>query len=80
MAGVRVASVMTISLVSVAGYIGYGGLGRFFTDGFQRSYTTPVIAGVLLTLLLALAADAVLVAVQHLCTPWTRHRTKAKGA
>jgi len=80
MAGVRVATVMAISLVSVASYIGYGGLGQLFTDGFQRSYTTPVIAGVLLTLLLALLADAVLVAVQYLCTPWARHRTNAKGA
>jgi osmoprotectant transport system permease protein len=77
MAGVRVATVMTISLVSVASYIGYGGLGQLFTDGFQRSYTTPVIAGVLLTLLLALLADGVLVAFQYVCTPWARHRTKA---
>ncbi|QPP10883.1 ABC transporter permease [Streptomyces bathyalis] len=77
MAGVRVATVMTISLVSVASYIGYGGLGQLFTDGFQRSYTTPVIAGVLLTLLLAVLADGLLVTVQYLCTPWTRHRTTA---
>ncbi len=75
MAGVRVATVMTISLVSVASYIGYGGLGQLFTDGFQRSYTTPVIAGVLLTLMLALLADGFLVAVQYVCTPWARHRT-----
>lgn len=77
MAGVRVATVMTISLVSVASYIGYGGLGQLFTDGFQRSYTTPVIAGVLLTLLLAVLADGLLVTVQYLGTPWTRHRTTA---
>ncbi|MFI7703998.1 ABC transporter permease [Nonomuraea sp. NPDC049480] len=77
MAGVRVASVMTISLVSVASYIGYGGIGQLFTDGFQRSFPTPVLAGVVLTLVLALAADAVLVLVQWLCTPWTR---KGAGA
>ncbi|MFF3747105.1 ABC transporter permease [Streptomyces kronopolitis] len=72
MAGVRVATVMSISLVSVASYIGYGGLGQLFTDGFQRNFPTPVIAGVALTLLLALVADAVLVSVQWLCTPWLR--------
>lgn len=72
MAGVRVATVMSISLVSVASYIGYGGLGQLFTDGFQRNFPTPVIAGVALTLLLALVADVVLVTVQWLCTPWLR--------
>ncbi|MET8179103.1 ABC transporter permease [Streptomyces sp. NPDC005336] len=74
MAGVRVATVMAISLVSVASYIGYGGLGQLFTDGFQRNYPTPVVAGVALSLLLALVADAVLVAIQWLCTPWLRRR------
>jgi len=74
MAGVRVSTVMAISLVSVASYIGYGGLGQLFTDGFQRNYPTPVVAGVVLSLLLALVADAVLVAIQWLCTPWLRRR------
>lgn len=79
MAGVRVSTVMSISLVSVASYIGYGGLGQFFIDGFQRNYPTPVVAGVILTLLLALVADALLVTVQWLCTPWT-HRSPRRGA
>ncbi|MGQ5636199.1 MULTISPECIES: ABC transporter permease [unclassified Streptomyces] len=74
MAGVRIATVMSISLVSVATYIGDGGLGQLFTDGFQRDFPTPVIAGVVLTLLLAVVADAALVAVQYALTPWTRRR------
>lgn len=74
MAGVRIATVMSISLVSVATYIGDGGLGQLFTDGFQRDFPTPVIAGVVLTLLLAVAADAVLVAIQYVLTPWKRRR------
>ncbi|MBT2400913.1 ABC transporter permease [Streptomyces sp. ISL-100] len=74
MAGVRIATVMSISLVSVATYIGDGGLGQLFTDGFQRNFPTPVITGVALTLLLALVADALLVAVQYVLTPWTRKR------
>ncbi|MFB7503843.1 ABC transporter permease [Streptomyces broussonetiae] len=73
-AGVRIATVMSISLVSVATYIGDGGLGQLFTDGFQRNFPTPVIAGVVLTLLLAVVADAVLVAVQYALTPWARRR------
>ncbi|MBV2357587.1 ABC transporter permease [Streptomyces sp. J2-1] len=74
MAGVRIATVMSISLVSVATYIGDGGLGQLFTDGFQRDFPTPVIAGVVLTLLLAVVADAVLVAVEYALTPWRRSR------
>lgn len=72
MAGVRIATVMSISLVSVATYIGDGGLGQLFTDGFQRNFPTPVVVGIALTLLLALVADAALVAVQYVLTPWKR--------
>ncbi|WP_438303691.1 ABC transporter permease [Streptomyces sp. HUAS TT11] len=74
MAGVRIATVMSISLVSVATYIGDGGLGQLFTDGFQRDFPTPVIVGVVLTLLLAVVADALLVALQYVLTPWKRRR------
>ncbi|MFJ9179510.1 ABC transporter permease [Streptomyces sp. NPDC102360] len=80
MAGVRIATVMAISLVSVATYIGDGGLGQLFTDGFQRNFPTPVIVGVVLTLLLALVADAALVGVQRLLTPWARTRTRTRKA
>ncbi|MFH8615245.1 ABC transporter permease [Streptomyces sp. NPDC017979] len=76
-AGVRIATVMSISLVSVATYIGDGGLGQLFTDGFQRDFPTPVVAGVALTLLLALVADALLVAVQYVLTPWNRKGGRA---
>ena len=74
MAGIRIATVMSISLVSVATYIGDGGLGQLFTDGFQRNFPTPVIVGVVLTILLAVIADALLVTVQYALTPWTRRR------
>lgn len=77
MAGVRIATVMAISLVSVATYIGDGGLGQLFTDGFQRNFPTPVIVGVVLTLLLALVADALLVTLQYVLTPWTRRKRSA---
>jgi osmoprotectant transport system permease protein len=72
MAGVRMATVMTISLVSVAGFIGYGALGQLFIDGFQRDFPTPIVVGVVLTLLLALVADGLLVGAQRVLTPWTR--------
>jgi osmoprotectant transport system permease protein len=74
MAGMRVATVSSISLVSVAVLVGQGGLGQLFIDGFQRDFPTPIVAGIVLTLLLALVADLLLVVLQRLLTPWARTR------
>jgi osmoprotectant transport system permease protein len=71
-AAVRVASVSNISLVSVGALIGIGGLGRLFTDGFQREYLAQIAIGIVLTLLLALMVDLLLVGLWRLLTPWAR--------
>lgn len=71
-AGVRVASVSNISLVSVGALVGIGGLGRLFTDGFQRDYLFQIGVGIVFTLLLALLIDLLLVAVWRRLTPWAR--------
>ena len=71
-AGLRVATVSNISLVSVGALIGVGGLGELFTEGFQRDFPTEIITGIVLTVLLALIADTVLVVIGRLLTPWTR--------
>lgn len=73
-AGIRVASVSNISLVSVGALVGVGGLGQLFTQGFQDSFNAPIIVGVLLTLVLALVMDALLVVVRTLLTPWLPRR------
>jgi len=74
-AGLRVATVASISLVSVGALIGIGGLGYLFIDGEQRDFfTTEITVGLLLIVLIALAADAVLVGVRRLLTPWLRGR------
>jgi osmoprotectant transport system permease protein len=77
-AGVRVASVSNISLVSVGALIGVGGLGQLFTQGFQDSYNAPIIVGVVLTLVLALVVDALLVAARALLTPWLPRRGRQR--
>ena len=76
MAGLRIATVSSISLVSVGVLIGqdFGGLGDLFIDGFQKNFMTPLIIGVVLIVLLALAADALLVVAQRFLTPWSRTR------
>jgi osmoprotectant transport system permease protein len=71
-AGLRVATVANISLVSVGALIGIGGLGGLFTDGYQRNIPSEIVAGIALIVLLALLADAVLLAVGRLATPWER--------
>jgi osmoprotectant transport system permease protein len=71
-AGLRVAAVSSISLVSVGALIGLGGLGDLFTEGAQESFIGEIVVGVVASLVLALITDVVLVLVGRLATPWTR--------
>ena len=75
MAGVRVATVSTIGLVTVGALIGKGGLGQFILDGLQTFFNTEILLGAILSLVLAFAADGLLIALQRLVTPWTRAAT-----
>jgi osmoprotectant transport system permease protein len=72
MAGLRIATVTTIGLVTITAVIGQGGLGRFFIDGFQRRFATVTIVGIVLSVALAVGADLVLVSLQRALTPWRR--------
>jgi len=72
LAGVRVAAVSNISLVSVGALIGVGGLGALFTRGFQLFYPAPILVGVILSVLLAAVTDLVIVSIQRAVTPWSR--------
>ncbi|WP_165164408.1 ABC transporter permease [Corynebacterium qintianiae] len=72
LAGVRVVAASTVSLVSVGALIGVQSLGTLFTEGFQRSFPTQIIAGLVGTILLAVLIDALLVAIGHAAMPWTR--------
>jgi osmoprotectant transport system permease protein len=71
-AGIRIATVTTIGLVTITAYIGQGGLGQLMLDGFQRDFRTPLTVGVVLSLVLAVIADLLLVGAQRLATPWAR--------
>jgi osmoprotectant transport system permease protein len=79
-AGLRVVTVANISMVSVGAVIGIGGLGELFTEGFQKDFLTPVVVGVVLSLLLALVADLVIVGLQRVLTPWARVINPVKAA
>lgn len=69
-AGVRIATVTTIGLVTVTAYIGQGGLGRLILDGLTRDFRTPLVVGSVLSVALAVVADVGLAALQRRLTPW----------
>lgn len=73
-AGLRIASVSTIGLVTITGTLGdrFGGLGFFIFEGYSRAFATEILAGAVLAIVLALVVDTALVGVQRRLTPWTR--------
>jgi osmoprotectant transport system permease protein len=71
-AGMRVAAVSNVSIVSVAALIGVSQLGSLFTDGFNRTFMEPIVVGVAACVLLALLFDAAILGVTRLMTPWQR--------
>ncbi|GAA1908334.1 ABC transporter permease subunit [Nocardioides lentus] len=78
LSGLRVATVASVSMASIAALVGIGGLGQLFTRGFQLGfYPPPIVIGLVLSVLLAVAADLVIVLVQRAVTPWTRARQGA---
>jgi osmoprotectant transport system permease protein len=72
MAGVRIATVSTIALATVAAFVIPEGLGRPIFLALRQFFNTELIAASALAIGLALAADALLVVVQRALTPWTR--------
>ena len=71
-AGIRIATVTTIGLVTVTVFIGQGGLGRLLLDGFTRDFRTPLVVGALLSVAMAAVADLALLGLERLLTPWSR--------
>jgi len=71
-AGVRLATISTIGLVTVTALIGQGGFGFLILIGIQRFFSTELIAGAVLSVALAIAADALLVLLQRRLTPWAQ--------
>lgn len=71
-AGVRIATVTTIGLVTVTALIGQGGLGQFILEGLTRDFRTPLVVGSVLSVALAAVADLGLAGVERIVTPWAR--------
>jgi osmoprotectant transport system permease protein len=72
LAGIRIATVTTIGLVTVTALIGEGGLGSLILDGLIRDFKTPLVVGTVLSIALAIVGDVGLAGVQRVLTPWAR--------
>jgi osmoprotectant transport system permease protein len=79
LAGLRVAAVSTISLVTVGILIGVDSLGYLFTNGFQRRIVVEIFAGVVMVVVIALLVDGLLVLLGRVLMPWTRARTAVRS-
>ncbi len=78
-AGLRLATVSTIGLVTVSAVLGssLGGLGYYILDGYERHFPTEILIGAVLSIALAVVADLALVGAQRLLTPWSRRSGRA---
>lgn len=78
-AGLRVVVVTNIAMVSVGSVIGIGGLGAWFTQGYQTDKSDQILAGIIALLLLAIVIDAFIVLAGWLMTPWERAATRRRS-
>jgi osmoprotectant transport system permease protein len=80
-AGLRVASVSTIGLVTITAILGQtlGGLGFFIYEGMSRFFATEIYAGAIPTIALALVVDRLFVLLQRLATPWAQRVRPLEG-
>lgn len=77
MAGVRIAAVGTVGLVTISALVGEGGYGVLINNGLAReNFSTPIVLGAGLSIVLALVLDGILWLAQQLLTPWS-WRTRA---
>jgi osmoprotectant transport system permease protein len=77
-AGLRVVVVTNIAMVSVGSVIGIGGLGTWFTAGYQTNKSSQIFAGIIALFLLAVVIDLLIDGAGRLATPWERASRKAR--
>jgi len=77
-ASLRVVAVTNISMVSVGSVIGIGGLGTWFTEGYQANKSGQIIAGIIAIFVLAVVIDTLILLAGKAITPWTRTKAGAR--
>jgi osmoprotectant transport system permease protein len=76
-AGIRIACVTTVGLVTITALVGEGGYGVFILDGIDRRFSTPIVVGTVCSIALAITLDLVFVVIERLLTPWARRGARA---
>lgn len=71
-AGLRVAAVSNMSLVSVGALVGIGGLGQLMTEGYDRVIPGEAGTAIVAILVLALIIDGLLTFGGRLLSPWAK--------
>jgi len=71
-AGLRIATVSTVALTTIGYIVGFGGLGNLIRSGLQGFFKAEVLTAAVLCVVLAVAADLLLLGLQKAVTPWTR--------
>lgn len=77
-AGLRVVAVTNISMVSVGSVIGIGGLGTWFTEGYQSNKSDQIIAGIIAIFVLAVVIDSLIMLAGKAITPWNRQPSPSR--
>lgn len=76
-AGLRIAGVTTIGLVTITALIGQGGVGFFILRGLNRFFSTEIVLGTVLSVILAVVLDVSLLMLEKMLTPWSAKRGEA---
>ncbi len=80
LAGIRVVSVSTVSLVTIGGFIGIPNLGSMLQYGYQISYFPEIWTAIVAVLILAAVFDLILNGLGRILLPWNRSASRRKAA
>jgi len=73
LAGVRIATVSTVGMVTIGALVGYGGFGTLILSGFQANfYHAQIMTATIACVLLALIFELLLTLVERLLAPWSK--------
>jgi osmoprotectant transport system permease protein len=76
LAGIRIATVSTVGMVTIGALVGYGGFGTLILSGFQNNFWhAQILTATLCCVLLATVFEILLLAVERITAPWTRKQT-----
>ena len=73
LAGIRIATVSTVGMVTIGALVGYGGFGTLILSGFRTtSGTHRSLTATVCCVLLATLFEVLLLVVERVSVPWTR--------